>query len=97
MTYSLHPGAERDLGEALDFYADQAGQAVARRFIDEFERVVALLVMHPDLGTPSPSGWRTFAMRIFPYSIVYRNEDKTVRIIMVRHQRKGPRFGNDRR
>jgi hypothetical protein len=35
MTYSLHPGAEQDIADALDFYAEQAGTLVAERFLNE--------------------------------------------------------------
>ena len=54
MTYSLHPGAEQDIADALDFYAEQAGSLVARRFLSEFERVAQLLLEHPGLGTHRP-------------------------------------------
>src|ERR1035437_11119041 len=50
MIYSLHPGAERDVADALDFYNEHAGPAVAERFLEEFERIAKLLVEHPDLG-----------------------------------------------
>lgn len=53
MSYSLHPGAQSDVAEVLDFYRERAGAAVAGRFLDEFERVVALLVRHPAFGTPT--------------------------------------------
>ena len=49
MTFSLGPGAESDVADALDFYAGHAGDAVARRFLIEFERVAQLLVEHPRL------------------------------------------------
>lgn len=49
MTYSLHPGAEHDIASALDFYTEQAGPVVAERFLEEFERVIKLLVEHPSL------------------------------------------------
>ncbi len=52
MTYSLHPGAEHDIANALDFYSKQAGLVVAKRFLEEFERVAELLIEHPGLGTP---------------------------------------------
>ena len=32
MTYTVHPGAQRDLAEASDFYVKQAGKVVAQRF-----------------------------------------------------------------
>jgi hypothetical protein len=44
VTYSLHPGAEQDIADGLDFYTEQAGLLVAQRFLDEFERVAKLLV-----------------------------------------------------
>ncbi|NNM81030.1 MAG: type II toxin-antitoxin system RelE/ParE family toxin, partial [Burkholderiales bacterium] len=53
MTYTLHPGAEHDIANALDFYSEQAGRIVAERFLEEFERATKLLVEHPELGTPT--------------------------------------------
>ena len=47
MTYSLHPEAERDFADALDFYSEHAGPVVAKHFIEEFERIAKLLVEHP--------------------------------------------------
>ena len=70
MTYSLHPGAEHDVADAMDFYSEHAGQVVAARFLEEFERVAKLLVEHPGLGTPTTTGRRTFPLKVFPYSVV---------------------------
>lgn len=97
MTYSLHPAAEQDVADALDFYAQQAGPLVARRFYGEFARVVNLLVEHPGLGTPTTNGRRAFPLRVFPYSVVYRELESGLRIVAVRHQRRKPGFGNARR
>ena len=97
MTYSLHPGAERDIADALDFYAQEAGLLVAQRFLDEFERVVRLLVTHPGFGTPTTKGRRVFPLRIFPYSVVYRSVEAGIRIIVVRHQFRKPGHGGTRR
>jgi plasmid stabilization system protein ParE len=94
--YWLHPEAEQDIADALDFYAAQAGPEIAKRFLGEFERVANLLVEHPGLGTPSTQGRRVFPLRVFPYSVVYRNLDKGVRIIVVRHQRRKPGYGGAR-
>lgn len=96
MTYSLHLGAEQDIADALDFYAERAGLQVAQRFLDEFERVAKLLVTHPGLGTPATKGRRVFPLRIFPYSVVYRSLEPGIRIIVVRHQHRKPGFGGAR-
>ncbi len=97
MSYTLHPGAEQDIEEALDFYTEQAGLAVAERFLEEFGRVVELLQVHPGLGTPTTMGRQIFPLRIFPYSVVYRDQGNSIRIVIVRHQRKKPAFGMSRR
>ncbi|MES2941935.1 MAG: type II toxin-antitoxin system RelE/ParE family toxin [Pseudomonadota bacterium] len=97
MTWSLHPGAEKDIAGALAFYAEHAGDLVAQRFLNEFERVADLLAANPGLGTPSARGRRTFPLRIFPYSVVYRQMDSDIRIIVVRHQDRRPGHGVARR
>lgn len=97
MTYSLHLEAEQDIADALDFYAEQAGLLVAQRFLVEFERVARLLADHPDFGTPTTKGRRVFPLRVFPYSVVYRTSEASVRIIVVRHQHRKPSYGGARR
>jgi toxin ParE1/3/4 len=97
VTWSLHPGAEQDIADALDFYTEQAGPLVARRFFNEFERVANLLVEYPGLGTPTTRGRRVFLLRVFPYSVVYRELENAIRIVVVRHQRRKPGYGGARR
>lgn len=97
MSYTLHPFAEQDIADALDFYVEQAGPLVAERFLSEFERVVQLLVEHPDFGTPTTKGRRVFPLHVFPYSIVYRKIESSIRIIVVRHQHRKPNYGGGRR
>ena len=97
MTYSLHPGAEHDIANTLDFYKEQAGLVVAERFLEEFERVAKLLVEYPDLRTPTTRGRRTFPLKVFPYSVVYRNLESSIRILIVRHQHRKPSYVGGRR
>ncbi len=59
------------LADAFDFYLENAGPAVAGRFLGEFERVAKLLVDNPGFGTPLAGGRRMFPLRVFPYSVIY--------------------------
>ena len=97
MIYSLHPGAENDVADALDFYSEHAGYAIAERFLEEFERVAKLLVEHPDLGKPTTRGRRIFPLKVFPYSVVYRNLENSIRILIVRRQHRKPGHASGRR
>jgi plasmid stabilization system protein ParE len=97
MTYLLQPGAEQDIANALDFYIEHAGLKVAERFLAEFERAAKLLIEHQGLGAPTTRGRRTFPMKVFPYSVVYRNLESGIRILIVRHQHRKPGFAGSRR
>ena len=97
MNYSLHSLAERDLRNAAAFYRDQAGQQVANHLLDEFKRVAQLLSMYPGIGTPISRGRRTFPLRVFPYSVVYRQTKPGIHVLIVRHQRRKPGYGGGRR
>ena len=96
MTYSLHPEAARELEQALAFYRDQGGIGVARAFLVEFERVSKLLVLNPGFGTPTTGGRRSFPLRRFPYSLIYRSTGKVIRILVVGHQHRRPGYGSGR-
>lgn len=97
MTYSFHPGAEQDVTDILDFYTERGGPRVAQRFYDELERVAELLVEHPRFGTPTTRGRRTFPLRTFPFTVVYRSVETGIRILVVRHQHRRPGYGAARR
>ena len=96
MSYVLHPAAERDLASILDFYQENAGYVVAARFLEEFERVAELLLEHHDLGAPIARGRRVFPLRLFPYSVVYRNIETGILILVVRHQHRKPGYAERR-
>jgi hypothetical protein len=70
VNYSLHRGAEGDLTEAFRFYRREAGNGLARRFLDEFERLINLIESFPILGaqqakTAAPSRSGVFPTRLF--------------------------------
>lgn len=96
MKYSFHPGAEQDIAAAQDFYAQHAGLNVATRFLDELQHVIALLLQHPGLGTPTTRNRRVFPLKAFPYSVIYRTHGEELRILIVRHQRRRPGYAGDR-
>jgi plasmid stabilization system protein ParE len=96
VTRSVHRLAEDDLAEAFRFYKREAGPGVARRFLDEFERMVALLETLPGIGTPTSEGRRVIPLADFPYLIIYRATERDVRILVVRHQSRDPEYGESR-
>ena len=96
MTYSLHRGAELELLEAARFYRQEGGAKLAGRFLDQFHRVVNLLVEFPDLGTPVDEIRRVNILQDFPYSVIYRQDGAGIRILVIRSQYRDPAYGEFR-
>ena len=96
MSYSLHPEVERDISEAAEHLERYGSPKTAARFVTEFEQVANLLVNHPGLGTPMSRGRRIYPFKVFKYSVVYRHEEEGVRILVVRHRRRRPGYGERR-
>jgi plasmid stabilization system protein ParE len=96
VTRTIHHDAQADLAAAARHYKLEAGTGVAKRFLAEFERVARLLEDNPRLGTPGDSGRRSFPLAVFPYTIIYRQTEAGIRILVVRHQRRDPGFGEQR-
>jgi len=92
MSYWIHPAAERELTEAAIYYKTHASFGIASAFLDEFERVAALLDWNQQLGMGVSDGLRIYPFRRFPYSIVYREADFGPRIYAVSHQRQNPGY-----
>lgn len=97
MTYSLHRGAELDLLEAARFYRREGGTQLANRFLSEFERVAELLVRFPGVGTPADDHRRAHPLQDFPYSVIYRERDGHIRILVIRAHLRDPEHGESRR
>lgn len=96
MKVLLHPAAERDVFEAAAFYEREGSPALAARFVAEFKRVSMLLADHPEIGSPRGNGRRGLAMRIFPYTIVYRASLAEIKILVVKHDSRRPGYGTTR-
>lgn len=96
MSYSLHRGAAQDLTEALQFYRREAGIGLARRLLDEFERVIHLLEQFPDIGTLTGDDRRVYPLSGFPYSLIYRRVGAGIRVLVLRHQHRDPGHGDQR-
>jgi len=70
MKLKLHPAAEQDLHEAAVFYEREGSPTVAARFVAEFKRLASLIVENPEIGSPRSNGRCSFAMSVFPYTVV---------------------------
>lgn len=92
MTPSVSPGTDQELREGALFYSRQGGTEVGLAFIAEFERVLALLCVHPGIGTLWRNNRRRFPVRRFSYSVVYYIRGEEIRVIALAHHRRKPGY-----
>ena len=98
MRRSFHPLVSRDLRSALSYYEDAAGSEVAGRFQDEFRALAAAIQENPKrFHGVAGSSLRRANFRSFPYHLVYEETASGPRILVLRHHRRHPDFGMERK
>jgi toxin ParE1/3/4 len=92
-THEFGPQARRELLEATQWYlADGGGPAVAEQFEWALQRALRLLEFMPQIGSPIYPGVRTWPLKHFPYTLVYRVKDTVISVIAVAHQSREPGY-----
>lgn len=91
MQAQLRTAAERDVSEAVVYYRDNAGPAVALEFVDALERAITFLCENQfggsmrfafELEIPDLRSWR---IDRFPHLIFYVPDDRGIDIWRVLH------------
>jgi toxin ParE1/3/4 len=86
MKYEFHPAAEQEFVEAALYYESEVPE-LGSRFANEVERVIQLLLDHPELGSRLDDNLRHFVLRKFPFSIVYATSGDLVYISCCRSRK----------
>ena len=97
MSYSIHPEAEAELGDAAVYYATHASGMIALAFLAEYERVRDLLVENQKRGPHGENGLRVYYFDRFPYTVVYEEDEANgPQIFAIAHQSREPGYWSDR-
>lgn len=86
--------ARRDVDEAIDYYADEAGTDVAMRFIDVLEEAYRLISAGPAIGSPRYAheldlpGLRSRKLAGFPYLVFYLEREDHIDVWRVLHAQR---------
>ena len=97
MRVCYHPAVEAELRATHRYYEERC-PGLGVEFLDEFERQVLALAATPERWMVVAADIRRCLMRRFPYVIYFRRAAAdSIRITAVKHQRRHPQFGRDRR
>jgi toxin ParE1/3/4 len=94
--YRFAPAARQEFIDAVQWYLVEAGSTIAEHFDWAVDRALRLLVAMPNLGTRSYPGVRVWALKDFPYSVVYRVDANEIVVIAIAHQSRAPAYWRGR-
>jgi plasmid stabilization system protein ParE len=97
MTVEYHPAVEGELRAIRDYYEARV-PGLGREFVDEFERQVLRIAAAPERWMVLSGDLRRAMLSRFPYVVYFRQPRAgRIRITVVKHQRRHPNHGRDRR
>ncbi len=94
---SLSAEAQADANAVIDWYIGEGAFIAAEDFTKEIDSALNLLNQFAALGESAAHNTRSLPLRDFPYSLIYRLQDDTVRVIAIAHHSRRPGYWINRR
>ena len=91
MSFSFHPEAEKELNEAIDYYAD-IEQGLGYDFALEVHSTISRIVDFPNAWGILEGDVRRSLVRRFPYGVLYSEEKDEILIVAVMHLHRKPGY-----
>lgn len=91
-----HPRLAADIGDVAEHYAEISGRVLSA-FWAELDFVLGSIQRNPRSHHFDACGLRRANFRRFPYHLLYAVEDDSIFLVVLRHDRREPGFGLDRR
>lgn len=95
----FHRLVPRDLRSILNYYDEEAGVDVGDRFYRLFLETASKALSNPRHFHPLEDHPRLRRANLpdFPYHFLYRETDSGIRLLVLRHHKRNPSFGMQRR
>ena len=97
MALIFHRLVQKDLRAVLRYYEEESGVALADRFFAELDGLVAEMGLHPKKFHLVSQELRRANMARFPYHFLFRESPGGIRVLVLRHHRRHPSFGANRK
>ena len=97
MRIEYHPAIESELREIVEYY-NKCSSGLGAEFLNEFERQILKISSMPKRWIAIEGDIRRSLLNRFPYVIYFRVlENEVLRVTVVKHQRRHPNYGRQRR
>jgi toxin ParE1/3/4 len=95
--YLLHPAAETEYREAVEYYDNQR-EGLGDLLVDQLEDSIEKICRNPETWPkwPKSQSIRRFRLEKFPYSIVYKYKNDFVTVFAIMHLNRKPNYWRKR-
>jgi plasmid stabilization system protein ParE len=97
MRLEFHPLARSDISRIMDYYKEAGGPEIADEFYSELWLFLRKAVSSPEVYAIRERDIRRVNLEKFPFHFLFRIVNDRVRILVVRHHRRRPSLGLQRR
>jgi plasmid stabilization system protein ParE len=97
MRLVLHPSVFSDISKIMEYYEQVATAELADEFYRELRHFIQEAAERPESFAIRERDVRRVNLRRFPYHFLFRIVGNSLRILVVRHDRRHPSFGIRRR
>ena len=96
MEVSYHPQVKRDVAEALHYYHRIAPQ-LADEFHADLRTMIERAAAYPLRFHLAGRDFRRANLQRFPYHVLYDVRQDSIRVLIVRHNKRHPDYGMNRK
>jgi plasmid stabilization system protein ParE len=97
MRLVLHRRVRSDVDEIIEYYERTKRPELAPEFYHELRAFILDATRRPDRYHLFKAGLRRVNLKRFPYHFLYRVAGDCVRVLVVRHHRRDPDYGLERK
>ena len=97
MSVFFHPRVAAEVDAIMRYYEEVADSRLADDFYEEFRGKVLEVAENPEHFNERVGGYKRANLRRFPYNFLFRETDGGIRILVVRHHARNPRYGAKRK
>jgi plasmid stabilization system protein ParE len=92
----FHPRVFAEVDAIMRYYEEVADARLADDFYQEFRAKVVEAAEHPEHFSERAGGYKRANLHRFPYNFLFRQSEGGIRILVVRHHARNPRYGTGR-
>ena len=96
MKYSVHPEAEKEFNEAIDYY-NACQKDLGLEFAKEAYASIQNILLFPKAWTPLSKNTRRCLMNRFPYGIIFQEIKAQIFIMAIMQLNREPKYWRSRK